>query len=197
MANKQKYFRADLEKYYFIGYGTLNPSIRQKIYIWIYSFGLHCVAIYRLGGFSERLYRRINLLALPMIILHRILDYGIKVLHHVSIDNAMVGKGFYIGHAGTIYIGPITIGENCSLTHNVTIGIGHSDGKKGVPVIGNNVWIGTGSTISGAISIGNNVTIMNGSVVSRSIPDGCLAGGNPARVIMQNYDNSKLLGDSH
>jgi serine O-acetyltransferase len=197
MAIKQKYFRADLEKYYLIGYGTTNPSLREKIYIWIYSFGLHCVAVYRLGGISERLYRRIGLLAFPMIILYRILDFAVKVIHHVNIDNATVGKGFYIGHAGTIYIGPITIGENCSLTHNVTIGIGHSEGKTGIPVIGNNVWIGTGSTISGAISVGNDVTIMNGSIVSRSVPDGCLVGGNPARVLMQNYDNSKLLGNSH
>jgi serine O-acetyltransferase len=197
MGNNSKYFRADLQKYYFIGYGTINPSVRQKTYVWVYSFGLHCVAIYRLGVFSERLYRKINLLALPVLLLYRLLDYGVKVIHHVNIDNATVGKGFYIGHAGTIYIGPITIGENCSLTHNVTIGIGHSEGKAGMPVIGDNVWIGTGSTISGAITVGNNVTIMNGSVVSRSIPDGCLVGGNPARVIMQNYDNSKLLGDSH
>lgn len=197
MKNNQKNFRSDLDKYYMIGYGTLKPSIRQKTIMWIYNFGLHCVAIYRLGRLSERLYMRISLLALPVILLHRLLDYGARIIHHVYIDDAKVGKGFYIGHAATIYIGPITIGENCSLTHNVTIGVGHSEGKTGMPEIGNNVWIGTGSTISGAVRIGNNVTIMNGSVVSRDVPDGCLAGGNPARVIIQNYDNIKLLGIGH
>ena len=197
MSNGPKYFKSDLEKYYIIGYGTKRPVLRQKINLWIHNFGFHCVAVYRLGRFSERLYQRVGLLAFPVKLIHRILDYFIKAVHHVNIDDAKLGGGFYIGHVGTIYIGPTTIGDNCSLTHNVTIGIGHSEGKEGLPVIGNNVWIGTGSIISGAITIGNTVTIVNGSVLSRSIPDGCLVGGNPARVILQNYDNTALLGQGH
>ena len=189
-------FKADLEKYYVIGYGTKTPSFRQKVNLWFFNLGLHCVAIYRLGRYSDDLRSRNRLLALPVVLLHRMLDYIIKLIHHVNID-AKLGGGFYIGHVGTIYIGPTTIGANCSLSHNVTIGIGHSEGKEGIPVIGDNVWIGTGAIISGAISVGNNVTIMNGSVLSRSAPDGCLVGGNPARVILQNYDNSHLLGQGH
>jgi serine O-acetyltransferase len=191
------YFKEDLGKYYLIGYGTENPSFRQKITLWIYNFGFHCVTVYRLGRFSERIYRRIKWFALPVMLIHRLLDYFIKFVHHVNIDDAKLGGGFYIGHVGTIYIGPTTIGKNCSISHNVTIGIGHSEGKEGLPVIGDNVWIGTGSIISGAITVGNNVTIVNGSVLSRSVPDGCLAGGNPARVILKEYDNSYLLGQGH
>jgi serine O-acetyltransferase len=194
MANgNSKYFKADLEKYYVIGYGTKNPSIRQKITLWIYNFGLHCVAVYRLGRYSERLYMRIKW----FILIHRLLDFFIKFVHHVNIDDAKLGGGFYIGHVGTIYIGPTTIGENCSLSHNITIGIGHSEGKKGLPVIGDNVWIGTGSILSGAITVGDNVTVVNGSILSRSVPDGCLVGGNPARVILKEYDNTYLLGQGH
>jgi serine O-acetyltransferase len=191
-----KYYRADLEKYYQLGFGTKNPSIRQIFNLWIYNFGLHCVAVYRLGRFSDRLRLRIGLWALPLILIHRLLDLFIRFVYHVDID-ADLGGGFYIGHVGTIYIGPTTIGENCSLSHNVTIGIGHSEGKEGLPVIGDNVWIGTGSIISGAITVGNNVTIINGSILSRSVPDNSLVGGNPARVIMQNYDNSHLMGQQH
>ena len=191
------HFKADLEKYYVIGYGTKTPSFRQKIHLWAYNFGLHCVAVYRLGRYSESLYRRVKWLALPVVLVHRLMDYFVKYFHHVNIDDASLGGGFYIGHVGTIYIGPTTIGANCSLSHNVTIGIGHSEGKEGLPVIGENVWIGTGSIISGAISVGNNVTVMNGSILSRSVPDGCLVGGNPARVILQNYDNTHLLGQGH
>jgi len=195
MENSPSYFRADLEKYYLLAYGTKSPSFRQKMRVWVYEFGLHCVAIYRLGQFSERVRRRIGVLALPIIVIHRLLDYCVQLIHHVHIvEHARLGGGFYIGHVGTIYIGPTVIGDNCSLTHNVTIGVGHSRGKEGLPVIGNNVWIGTGSVISGAITVGNDVTVMNGSILARSVPDGCLVGGNPARAIMQNYDNSALLG---
>ncbi|MDD4848178.1 MAG: sugar O-acetyltransferase [Bacteroidales bacterium] len=49
--------------------------------------------------------------------------------------------------------------------------------------IGNNVWIGGNVVILPGISIGNNVTIGAGSVVTKSIPDDCIAVGNPCRVI--------------
>jgi serine O-acetyltransferase len=192
-----EFFKEDLEKYYVIGYGTKNPSVRKKIALWIYNFGLHCVAVYRLGRYTEKLYARIKWFALPIILIYKLLDLFIKFVHHVNIDDARLGGGFYIGHVGTIYIGPTTIGENCSLSHNVTIGIGHSEGKQGLPVIGKNVWIGTGSILSGAITVGDNVTIVNGSILSRSVPDGCLVGGNPARVILKEYDNTYLLGQGH
>jgi len=116
-----------------------------------------------------------------------------QFFHHVNIDDATIGPGFFIGHVGTIYIGPVVIGENFSVTHNVTIGVGHSEGKTGLPSIGDNVWIGTGSVVSGAISVGNGVTIANGTMLTRSVGDGCLVAGNPGRVVMNSFDNSELL----
>lgn len=61
------------------------------------------------------------------------------------------------------------------------------------PTIGDNVWVGTGSIITGGIKIGNGVTISAGSFLSRDVPDNCLVAGNPARVIMRDYDNSRLV----
>ena len=49
--------------------------------------------------------------------------------------------------------------------------------------IGNNVWIGGGSIILPGITIGDNTTIGAGSVVTKSIPDNCVAAGNPCRII--------------
>lgn len=49
--------------------------------------------------------------------------------------------------------------------------------------IGNNVWIGGSATILPGVTIGNNVVIGAGSVVTRDIPDNCVVGGNPARII--------------
>ena len=49
--------------------------------------------------------------------------------------------------------------------------------------IGKNVWIGTHSVVLKGVEIGDNVIIGAGSVVTKSIPGGCIAVGNPARVI--------------
>lgn len=44
-------------------------------------------------------------------------------------------------------------------------------------------WIGGGSIVLPGVTIGKNSVIGAGSVVTRSIPDNCVAVGNPCRVI--------------
>ena len=50
-------------------------------------------------------------------------------------------------------------------------------------IIGNNVWIGSGSIILPGTSIGDNAIIGAGSVVNKDIPENTIAVGNPAKVI--------------
>ena len=54
--------------------------------------------------------------------------------------------------------------------------------------IGNNVWIGGGAILLPGVIIGDNTTIGAGSVVTKSIPDNCIAAGNPCRVIRKIED---------
>lgn len=49
--------------------------------------------------------------------------------------------------------------------------------------IGENVWIGGGSILLPGVTVGNGTTIGAGSVVTKSLPDNCIAVGNPCRVI--------------
>ena len=90
--------------------------------------------------------------------------------------------------------GPVSIGDNCVVHHNVTIGQRVARGDQGVPRIGDRVWIGPGCIITGSIAIGDDVTISAGSVLSRDVPSGCLVAGNPARVIAKDYDNTDFIG---
>lgn len=55
--------------------------------------------------------------------------------------------------------------------------------------IGENVFIGCNSIILKGATIGDNTTIGAGSVVSGTIPENCIAAGNPARVIKRLDDN--------
>ena len=96
---------------------------------------------------------------------------------------ANIGKGFYIGHFGTIVINPDTvIGENVNITTGVTIGKTNRGEKKGVPVIGSNVWIGTNAVIVGNIKIGDDVLIAPNAYVNMDIPDHSVVVGNPAMI---------------
>ena len=55
-----------------------------------------------------------------------------------------------------------------------------------------NVWIGGGSIILGGITIGFGSVVGAGSVVTKSIPAGCVAAGNPCRIIRRLEPGYKL-----
>ena len=62
-------------------------------------------------------------------------------------------------------------------------------------VVGNNVFIGSNTTILPGITIGNNVVIGASSVVTKNIPDNVVAAGIPARIIrsLQEYEERSLV----
>ena len=88
----------------------------------------------------------------------------------------------------------ITIGNNVYITAGCVF-ITHDGGtlilRKEVPdleitapiTIGDDVYIGLRTMILPGVRIGNRCIIGAGSVVTKSIPDDCVAGGVPARVI--------------
>ena len=52
-----------------------------------------------------------------------------------------------------------------------------------MPVIGDNVSIGSGSVVVGAINIGDNVRIGSNSYVNKDVPSNSIVAGIPAKVI--------------
>lgn len=108
---------------------------------------------------------------------------------------ADIGEGFYLYHRGTVYIGPVKIGKNCCVSHNVTIGRAYKNGMIGRPTIGNNVWIGPGAVIVGKINIGNNVFIAPNSVVNTDVPDNAMVAGYPARYMIKEDPTKDWIND--
>lgn len=97
--------------------------------------------------------------------------------------NTHIGPGLAIGHAGGIVVSAAaSIGRNCNLSHNVTIGAtkGH---RAGAPQIGDNVYIGPGAVVSGNITIGSGAAIGANSVVLDDVPPHVTVAGVPARVV--------------
>jgi serine O-acetyltransferase len=186
--------KIDVKKSYKILLKTENPPLIKRVIAWVWRFDLHCVTVYRFGQWAGKVFKKNKILGFFPMFFFLIFDFIIRLFHHVDISyRAKIGPGLYLGHPTNILIGPTTIGKNCSMTHNVTIGWGVGSQKPGVPVIGDNVWIGPGSVLTGGIEIGNGVTISAGSVLNKSIPDNCLVAGNPARLVLKEYDNSGLM----
>jgi virginiamycin A acetyltransferase len=60
--------------------------------------------------------------------------------------------------------------------------------NKGDTVVGNDVWIGYGSTIMPGVNIGHGAIIATGSVVVRDVDPFAIVGGNPATPIRYRFD---------
>jgi serine O-acetyltransferase len=161
---------------------------------WLLDSELHCLACYRFGRFADGLRPRNRILGTLALVGYRIWNRWTTNWHHCYIDRkADVGPGLILMHRHGVMIGSAVIGSNCRIHQNVTIGQRVAGRDQGVPRIGDNVWIGPGATITGAITIGDGVTISAGTVLSKDAPAGSLVAGNPGRVIASDYDNSAFL----
>lgn len=102
------------------------------------------------------------------------------ILSGINLDRITVaGKSLHIIHPGMVCIHPrAVIGDNVGIMHNVTIGMG---GGRGVPRIGNRVFIGTGAVLLGGITIGDDAKIAANSLVLIDVPPGGMAIGVPAK----------------
>ncbi len=103
------------------------------------------------------------------------LVYGLEI--PVGAD---YGGGLYIAHPIGTVISAKSIGENCSIIANVTIGMRN---EWAFPVIGNNVFIGAGARVLGGIQIGDDANIGANAVVIEDLCAGATAVGVPARII--------------
>lgn len=105
------------------------------------------------------------------------LKYGIFIAPNTC------GPGLLLPHPGFVFVSSIAnVGKNCTILPNVLFGNSHP--VKGLTInVGDNCYFGTGSTILGNCCIGNNVTVAAGSVVTKDIPDNCIVGGVPAKII--------------
>lgn len=97
-----------------------------------------------------------------------------------------IGPGLVIPHTFGTVIGASRIGTNALIYHGVTLGSKKMDlnyNESTRPVVGDNVIIGSGAKILGAVLIGDNVIIGANAVVLNSVPENVMVGGIPATII--------------
>lgn len=106
---------------------------------------------------------------------------GLNTLY-IQVPFSKIGRNLMIWHGFSTIINAQSIGDNCSIWQQVTIG-NKLDNGEAKPMIGNNVKICAGAIVIGDIKIGNNVIIAAGAVVTKDVPDNCVVAGVPAKII--------------
>ncbi|WP_026603319.1 serine O-acetyltransferase [Methylomonas sp. MO1] len=117
----------------------------------------------------------------------RLLAAFARWLTNVDIHpGATIGKRFFIDHGAGVVIGETAeIGNDVTMYHGVTLGGTTWNKEKRHPTLGNNVLIGAGAKILGAINLGDNVRVGANSVVIKDVPPCCTVIGIPGRIIQQ------------
>ncbi len=155
-----------------------DPAARSTLEILLCYPGFHALVLHR---FSHRLWRcRIPLLP-------RLLSQLGRSLTGVEIHpGARIGSGVFIDHGMGVVIGETAeIGNRCLLYQGVTLGgTGKVHGKRH-PTLGENVVVGAGANVLGAITVGSNTRIGAGSVLLRDVQPDSTVVGIPGRVVHQ------------
>lgn len=111
----------------------------------------------------------------------------VRIIFSADVPPQMqIGKGTVFPHdaLGCVFHPDVKIGKNCKILHGVTMG-GRA-GHKGLPIIGDNVVIGTHAQLIGNVKIGNNSIVGAGAIVTHDVPDNVVVVGNPARILKSN-----------
>ena len=169
-------FSSDIARYRAKGHGGmafwLNPAV------W-------AIGCYRLSNWVY-VGRPAWPIRIPLKLLSFLANKFCEVFMEMDLDpQASIGDGLYIGHIGGVHINfQAVIGRNCDIAHRVTIGAS-AMGRQGAPIIGDDVFIGTGATLVGKIKIGNGAKIAANTLVIANVPDGATVMGVPGRIIMR------------
>tara|TARA_Y100001968_G_scaffold227706_1_gene210489 strand:- start:21353 stop:22084 length:732 start_codon:yes stop_codon:yes gene_type:complete len=153
-----------------------DPAAKGFLEILLCYPGFHALALHRI---SHNLWVR----GIPLF--PRLLSQFSRSITGIEIHpGAKIGKGVFIDHGMGVVIGETTeIGNRCLLYQGVTLGgTGKEDGKRH-PTLEENVVVGAGAKVLGAINIGNNTRIGAGSVVVRDVEAESTVVGIPGRVV--------------
>jgi serine O-acetyltransferase len=149
--------------------------------------GFWAVFQYRVANF---IYKKVQIPILRQLLLFFIILWHkfIEISTGISIPaSAQIGNSFYIGHFGGIILNSNTsIGNNCNISQGVTIGVSGIGDFRGVPIVGNNVYIGANTVVAGKIKIEDNVLIGACSLVNKDVFENEVVVGVPALPISKN-----------
>ncbi len=181
------HFKADIKKY-------KRYSKKSSLILLFTQQGLWALSVYRT---NNAIYNA----KIPRIFKRILLFFGlfgqkwIEVFTGISLPYAaQIGPGFYIGHFGGIIVNAnAVIGSDCNISQGVTIGVSGRGDSRGVPVIGDRVYLGANAVVAGKITIGDNAVIGACSLVTNNVAPGTTVVGVPAQKVSDNDSSDYIL----
>lgn len=108
------------------------------------------------------------------------INFLCPAMRTLFINTVNIGQGLFIQHGFATIIAAKSIGRDCWINQQVTIGFTN---ETDAPNIGDNVSINAGAKVLGNITIGNNSVIGANAVVVKNVPGNCVVVGVPAYII--------------
>ncbi|MGI6740532.1 MAG: serine O-acetyltransferase [Brevefilum sp.] len=157
-----------------------DPAARNWFEVFINYAGLHAIWFYRI---AHGLWRH------NLFFLARSLSQFSRWLTGVEIHpGALIGRRFFIDHGMGVVIGETAeVGDDVTLYHGVTLGGVSLEKGKRHPTLRDNVVVGAGAKILGAIEIGSGSRIGANAVVVKPVPPDSVVVGVPGQVVLRKH----------
>lgn len=106
-----------------------------------------------------------------------------RPMNTLFLESQEIGGGLFIQHGFATVLAAQSVGENCWINQQVTVGY---TGSGHPPIIGNDVMITCGAKVLGSINIGDGAVIGANAVVVKDVEPGAIMVGVPAKKLSHN-----------
>lgn len=157
-----------------------DPAARSTLEVLLCYSGLHAVWGHRISHW---------LWAHGQKLLARWFSQFMRALTGIEIHpGATIGPDFFIDHGMGVVIGETAeIGARVTMYHGVTLGGTSLNKGKRHPTLEDNVVVGAGAKVLGAITVGANSRIGANAVVVKSVPPNSVVVGVPGQVVVRSH----------
>jgi serine O-acetyltransferase len=170
-------FRCDLRKYSLLNDGAWWKQL-------LLEQGLWALLEYRIEAALQRSHLP-GMIKNPLRVLMLPWRKLVEITTGITLPcTAVIGPGLHLPHCGFRAVNAAAIiGADCCISQGVTIGVSGGGERRGVPVIGDRVYLGANSVVAGKIVVGSDVCIGANSLVIRNVSPHCTVQGVPAVTI--------------
>lgn len=160
-----------------------DPAARNTLEVLLCYPGLHAVWGHRVAHWFWTHNLRL---------LGRVISQLTRALTGIEIHpGATIGPNLFIDHGMGVVIGETAeVGRNVTLYHGVTLGGTSLNKGKRHPTLEDNVVVGAGAKILGAITVGASSRIGANAVVVKSTPPNSVVVGVPGQVVQRTQPRS-------